>query len=419
MKNCPYCGAEIHDAASFCPRCAKTLNRRDTLAPPRYFPKRARYIGLAVLCAGLLLLGLYWWRDSLPETFESDTGEVQYGEYRLFFSFDDPPGPVMENNYHCMMDYPYRYLVPLYVTNADGRLAAGEFLEQMASITAEIPYPRADIALSCMEPQIGDEGFPDAVAVLYIDLTLLTPGDYEVDLVCTMTMKNGDVIELRQPQRYDTISTYNISEADAPLDTIDDLRYVLGRAEKELDEYDVLYITLPAVVYEGGLELAERNIGLKGRVGPDGQRTAFTGPIVVSGSGGRGVRELENIDFTGQGEGVGVTASETVRLHLINCRVSGWETGFLAVGKAWINADETVFEDNGVGMCFNVSDTPLVSDTIHVNDLFRNNGTAVQLLRTGSEYPLKYPGCRFSGNGTDFDNPCGQELDISEASFDS
>ena len=86
--------------------------------------------------------------------------------------------------------------------------------------------------------------------------------------------------------------------------------------------------------------------------------------------------------------------------------------------NAWINADETTFADNTVGMCFDAEDTPLVSDNFYSDDTFQNNKTAILLKRVSSDTSLKFPGTRFTGNGTDIDNRCGQTLELEEAIFD-
>jgi len=57
-------------------------------------------------------------------------------------------------------------------------------------------------------------------------------------------------------------------------------------------------------------------------------------------------------------------------------------------------------------------------DSRYMGDVFRNNGTAVLLERVPNRMALSFHDTVFSGNGTDIDNRCGQELDLSEAVFD-
>lgn len=71
-----------------------------------------------------------------------------------------------------------------------------------------------------------------------------------------------------------------------------------------------------------------------------------------------------------------------------------------------------------MGICFDAVDAPLVSDDFYTNDVFQNNETAVLLERVSGDTSLKFYGSRFTGNGTDIDNRCGQALDLSDAIFE-
>jgi hypothetical protein len=51
-------------------------------------------------------------------------------------------------------------------------------------------------------------------------------------------------------------------------------------------------------------------------------------------------------------------------------------------------------------------------------DSFLNNGTAVSLLRVPQTQELSFPGCIFSGNETDFNNPAGRSINTQDAAFD-
>ena len=51
--------------------------------------------------------------------------------------------------------------------------------------------------------------------------------------------------------------------------------------------------------------------------------------------------------------------------------------------------------------------------------LAAGNGIAVLLKQVPNKLTLNFPGCRFTGNGADIDNRCGQELNLSEAIFES
>ena len=420
MKACPHCGASLPTEASFCPSCAKSIQPRTEVIPPRHVPRRALYRALLVFLAVVLALALALWLSSRPKTYESDTGELLYtthsGSWRLLLSKQDPPEPTPENHYHAVVNEAYRDPVPLYAMDPDsGAFLTEEFMENVASITAEIICSEEYLSISCTEPAANDY-YPSAAAVTFVDFRLVAPGDYEAELVYTVSMKNGDTLRLTQAKRCSSISVYQYTASDVPMDTIEDLQALVDRFSAASDEYDQLQLYLPAATYEGGLQIKERFVRLYGSIGPDGQRTTFTGPTEISSP--KGVLECSDIAFTGSGEGVGIRVSGKTRFHLTNCQVSGWETGFLGTENAWINADETVFSDNTVGLCFNTLDTPLVSDDFYTDNLFRNNGTAVLLESVGSPTSLSFPGTRFTGNGTDIDNRCGQALELSRAVFE-
>ncbi len=142
-------------------------------------------------------------------------------------------------------------------------------------------------------------------------------------------------------------------------------------------------------------------------------RTVFTGNTQVTIDGGL-ICYFDHLDFRGDGSSIGLSAS--ARVHLTNCTISGWKTGVLAYGRTWINCMNCRFEDNKVGLHFNATDDA-VSHTIYSDNEFTNNGTAVLLESVPTDVSLKFPGSVFSGNGTDIDNRCAQDLDISQAVF--
>lgn len=418
-KLCPYCGRELNSQAAFCPRCARAVNSRSVPRVPLHFRRKDLWAaGIALLVLALALSG---WLYTRPGTYESDTGELLYtsraGTFRLCLSTSEPPEPIPENHFHSELNYAYRNPTPLYAVSAeDGSLLADEFMAEAASITAEAHCSDTRVTITCTEPQTHNEYFPNAAAVTFVDFSLVAPGECEAEVVYTITMKNGDVIRMIQRQRFTSISTYTYTAEDAPMDTIEDLQALVDSLTERIDEYDRAILYLPAVVYEGGLTVNERAVSLYGSVGPDGQRTTFTGPVASSFR--RGIREFHDISFQGHGVGTGVTAAGSSRIHLIDCRVSGWETGFLAADNAWINAVGTTFTDNGAGICFNTKDTPMVTDDFFTGDVFQNNAAAVLLESVSADVTLKFSGARFFGNGVDIDNRCGQEVDLDGAVFE-
>ena len=290
-------------------------------------------------------------------------------------------------------------------------------MENVASAAVEVNCPNAYLTMTCSEVQQHNEFYPDAAGAVFIDFSIAERGEHTAELIWTITMKNGDSIRLTQRQRVTSVSVYRYTAQDAPMNTVEELQALVDRVSGEIGDYDQLYLYLPAITYEGGLTLS-RSVYLYGSVGPDGQRTTFTGSTEISVP--TGTPYFENIAFQGDGQGVGVHAygNNGIRLQLVSCQVSGWETGFLATEGAWINASETRFTDNGVGICFDITDMPLVSDTEYSDNVFENNGTAVLIGQIPQDTILKFPGSRFTGNGADIDNRCAQTVDTSEAIFE-
>lgn len=416
MKSCPHCGASLHEEASFCPYCARAVNERKEVQPPRHMPGRALYSTLIVLVAAAALLLLAFGVHNRPRTYESDTGELEYGGYRLLLTRGRDVEPVPLASFHAMIDYAYRTPAPLYaISLEDGTAAPDAFLEKVASATAAISSPDSLASITCTEPEVKSEYYPEAAVLSFIDFILKGPGNCTAELLYTITMKNGDVIRMRQTYTFESISIHTYTAQDAPMDTIEELQALVDRACEEIGEYDQLHLHLPAVTYADGLEIGDRLVRLYGSLAPDGQRTAFTGTTRVSSP--KGVSEFQDIAFLGNGQDVGILVSGTTRFRLVNCRVSGWGTGLQAVDSAWIDADGTIFTDNRVGLCFDSADTPMVSDNFYTGNIFQSNDTAVLLKRVGSDVPLEFPDTLFTGNGQDIDNRCGQKLELEGAVF--
>ena len=198
------------------------------------------------------------------------------------------------------------------------------------------------------------------------------------------------------------------------MDTMEDLQALVDEINETITSDIIVYIHLPALTYEGSLALEKRSMNLVGSEGPDGSRTTFTGTLQATAQSGY-ICQFVNLDFVGEGSGVGISAS--ARINFNNCRIAGWRTGVLCYGNSWVNIKNCVLEDNSIGFHFNsTSNNP--NDHMYSGNLFQNNDTALLLENVPSSQALYFEGTRFSGNGTDIDNRCGHELDISEAIFE-
>lgn len=418
MKPCPHCGASLHEKASFCPYCAQTVNERKEAQPPRHMPGRALYSALIVLAAVAALALLAFWLHSRPRVYDNDGTEVIYRDqgvdYQLCIAWaNDPFTPAKRVRYggSAPLDEIYRYPVLLYINLTDGQTsAAEEFLERVDSITGEISGADYDFQITCSEAVRDTDYVPNSAAILYMNPMVTSLGEHSAELTISVRMKNGDVIRLHQTQVMEGIMTWDFTADDAPMDTVSDLEALLERIEETVGPEDEVYIHLPAVTYTEELAVEGRPVNL---IGSENGRTTFTAPVRVNIKDGT-VLFWEGIDFIGSGTGTGLSLA--ARMHLTDCRVSGWDTGVLAHTDAWFKADETVFEDNAVGFCFD-AEYGSPSDSRFISDVFRNNGAAVVLEQVPNQLALAFPGCRFEGNGQDIDNRCGQKLELEGAVF--
>lgn len=418
MKQCPYCGALLLEAASFCPHCAQSVNHRTTVSLPRRMPRRVWLSGAMLALVILLVAGI--WQIARPRVYDNGTAEVRYQDdgstYQLCIAWANAPFTSVDDRYSTAeLDFDYRYPVLLYANHVESDTHAGEtFLQKVDKVSAEFAGAPETLRISCTAPAPQKDYIPDAACITYVDFNICEAGDYTAELVLTLEMKNGDTIRIHQNHHFHTIPTYNYTPADTSMETLEEVQALVdeitGRAEKDA----VINLHLPAVTYDGGLTLASRAVNLIGSTDEVGNRTTFTGTMQITAPEG-GIFYFDEIDFIGDSGSVGLSAS--ARLHLTGCRVSGWKTGALAYGYSWVNTDKCVFENNVVGLQFNsIGDS--VSDTRYEENIFRNNGTAVLLESVPTDISMKFPGCTFSGNKKDFDNQCGQTLELSEATFE-
>ena len=413
-KTCPKCGASVHKDAYFCPYCASSMNRRAAVKP--LCPLLHTFLLLAALA---VLVGAVW-LYFLPHTLEG-TGQVTYsdgdGVYVLTLGWINQPNiPTETFNQSIEEDSIGRFPIAFFVKDAGtGEEAGGPFLEKVESVTAGfLPWEDGPAPLDCTVPEEERDYVAEAALVAYIDFV---GREGTSELVWAFRMKNGDTIRLSTNVKVEVIKTYRYYPEDVPMETVEDLQALVEQISlvmAEAGEVGVAYVYLPPVTYEGGLTLDWLPVYLVGNTEGDG-RTVFHGPIRVSPSYVYGVSFLWDIDVVGDGTGTGVAASD--RLHLKGCRVSGWETGLLAYGKAWININDCVIEDNAVGLRIN-SVGNHVSHMLFYDNIFRNNGTGLLLESVPTDLAMDFGGTVFSGNGVDIVNPCGQSLDVSEAVFE-
>lgn len=413
MNICPHCGVSLHEDASFCPACAKSINKRVEPKPPRPMLKKVLLLGISLLVIAGFALGTWMYRK--PVIAEGN-GEVTYtdadGTYQLLLSYVDTRYlPVYEMQQTVELEGDYTMPSSLFINHKDTGADAGQiFLQKVDRVTTGFIQP-ADSAspMGCTAPAARDF-VPGSALVSSITFTGRSDA---AELLWTIHMKNGDTILIHQKYILSVIETFDYGPADAPMDTIEELQALVNEIEETVDKMDVVNLHLPAVTYEGGLVIEARHFNLYGSTEGE-QRTTFTDTVRVTPKKTH-ICYFHDIDFVGGGDGVGVSSSS--RLHLINCYITGWKTGMLGYGYAWVNLTDSRVENNDIGFHFNSPEDGGVSHTLYPGNRFTGNGTAVLLEKVPTDATLDFGGSIFSGNGKDIDNLCDQPIDISEVIF--
>lgn len=410
-KKCPHCGAELPEEASFCPHCAKSVNSREESRPPRRIPVKVLYACLLLFAAALAFF-VY----NRPRTYDG-MGEVIYrgsgGSYQLLISTQkDRYTPMAAIETEAGDEEFYRIPSWLYINRRDtGEDAKDDFMENMESAAVHIEQPEdseSPVLCSVPEPK---EFNTDAALASLIDFTRESPAQSQI--VWTLSMKNGDTIVLRSDLAITPTKVYNYSVENADLSGSAALQALIDQIAGETEAKDVVNISLPAVTYEDPIVLRGCTINLTGTE-ENGKRTTFAAGLRLS-TDPELICYLTDLDFSGTGDGVAVSAAG--RVWTQNCRFTGWATALLGYGKVWINTTDCTFENNRIGLHYNATDVS-PSDSHFTGNVFTDNGTAVLLENVPTDIVMNFGDCVFSGNETDIDNRCGQELELAGAVFE-
>ncbi len=416
MKNqCPYCGAPLPEDASFCPHCAKSLNRRENVRRPFSLSGRIlRLAALLVLIAAVCAAGYFLTR---PKTYDA-MGELTYsdsdGSYQLLLNYtSDRYTPLAKLETSAGGEESYRFPCWLYVNSRDtGEDAGDEFLQKVKDVKVSVEQPEgSESPVLCSEPQPYDLNVEAALGSL-IDFTRESPASSRI--LWTITMENNDVIRLGMDLSIFVAQIYDYRYEDMDLTTIQAVQDLIDQAAEETDYRDTVNIYLPPVTYEEPLILRGRTFNLIGSESENG-RTTFAAGIQMKDDTYE-ISYITGIDFAGDGTGVAVSSAG--RVWTRECSFVNWKTALLAYGETWINATDCVFEDNEVGIHFNSSSVKAVSDTRFTGNTFTGNDTAVLLEAVPmGDGELNFSQCVFENNGTDLENLCGQAVNLSEAVF--
>lgn len=405
---CPHCGTPLPEGASFCPHCAKEVEERK---PARKAIPLRRKILVALLVLVVVAAGLVGWRMAdQPDVYDGQGG-VTYGDYQLVLGYPDARfTPLPERYQQSAPGERYRFPSLLFINDAaTGEDAKAAFSQEMEGITAQLlESTGGDLEITCSEPAPNDYN-TDAIVMSFVDFT----GSGTSQMMWAITMKNGDTIHLRQDIIVEPIPVHDYHYQDYPMGTTEQLQALLEQIRSEVGEADIVNIYLPPVTYTGQLRLDRQGYNFYGCTDGE-QRTTFTDTVQVV-ENGWWICFFYDMDFIGDGDGIGVSASGNTRLT--GCNLSGWDTAVLAYGSAWVNVIECDVRDNKIGFHFN-SEGNSANHSLYNDNVFENNGTAVLLESVPTDMRLQFPGTVFRGNGTDINNRCGQNLNTEETIFE-
>lgn len=229
-------------------------------------------------------------------------------------------------------------------------------------------------------------------------------------LVWEFIMKNGDVIRVHTTIEVHPIVELELRPTAQEVPDIASLQAYLDSNTADLPRDSIVRVYLPGITYEGHLAVDD---GVFEIYGASDQRTVIRGSATFTSRPGQRCL-LQNITFVGSG-GTGLTAQKALTVN--NCTFSGYDIAIDWQDLAWVRLQNCTFRNNKIAMRVNNKSHHGTNEPNH-NNLFENNGIALQFLKLSSDTPLTFPGSRFAGNETDIENTAGVAIDTHGAVFE-
>ena len=411
-KKCGNCGADLPEDASFCPHCTQSQVERSEVKPPRLWRKKALYglLGALVLIVAALAVFLPHW----PKTFEggaSVTYTDKDGTYDLLIStlLDGISSNQPQEKRMISFSVDEQSCLPDYLgVYQNGELMDPEgFLDKVERCSLEA-FPNENGALEILGP-LYDEMY--APSVLEADV-IFTGGSGTNELVWTLTMKNGDTIQLTHTLEVLPLVHQTYTAEETSLATTEDLNALLDRIDQEVPVDTIVDIYLPPVTYTGDLEISSRAVNLYGCSDGSG-RTAIEGTLTVSTHDPAYVT-LWNLDFAGSG-GTGLSASASTNIR--GCSFTGYDIGAAVKDGGMIGVEECVFRDNGIAFSYDTQHYSFFKTGFPYCKI-EGNDIGVQFVSLPGATPLDFGSTVFSGNRIDIENPIQYPTDLSNATFE-
>ncbi|MCR5088388.1 MAG: zinc ribbon domain-containing protein [Oscillospiraceae bacterium] len=414
MKKCINCGTELPEEANICPACGKLQSEPEAVEALRPWKRKTLTWTLVILTLAAVILFSHFYH--FPGTFLAEGPELLYsdkdGNYRIILSWSYRSGleGTPQAEYGTQLGPGEESAQPsiLFVYDLDsGELVKDRFLEKINNVEVRAETHGNAKKMGIFGPS-ASEDFPDAAFMA--DVVYKTECGTN-DIVWKLEMNNGDTIVLQHSFTVDMISSVVYSAEEEKLETLDDLRALFEKIEaNNSNEYVTVF--LPAVTYEGDLELPDRGVELIGST-ENGKQTTLHGHLTVKNRNIQ-MATIRNVTFEGR-KGVGITSSTALELY--QCVIREFETGVLAQDGGWIGIHDSLLENNQTGFCFD-STFSSMADKDYDGNRFLNNGTAISLRQVpGGNLMLEFPKTVFSGNETDIENIANNPVNLKTAVF--
>lgn len=443
MKKCIYCGAELHDDASFCHSCAKSQCEKRSLTPPK--PKNKKQ--LRALLALVLSVGVLFGLAKLlpreeapaepalaaqaepvaelptipsaepvyePQVFDNDGAEILYTHggksYHLAVSFSPRDSvqscaegevrsdPVIGANQN-YMTYDH-----LYVVSEDKSAFAHKEFDALVKEVRVRSSTGTGAPLELSTP----ESDPENPGLYLRTAFFFNVSNHENYIHWEIEMLNGDIIRLHQIFSVSSTKTLSYSYSEYPMDTIAELQALIDSICSTVAADTEVTVYLPPVVYEGGLTIESRSVNLSGcsDMAKGVECTTFTGTVTVNAYAPT-ASTFRNIAFE-VSNGTGVLSRQSVSVE--NCVFRNCAVGALAEYNGWIRSVGCLFENNGVGIEINNSGNAALCNTDFIGHRFFGNAIAFRLSSCVYAESMNFIDCQFSGNGDDVVNVVGNTV---------
>ena len=413
-KKCPNCGKPLPESAHFCPFCEKSLVEKQEAEQLKKLPGRLKRL-IFILCAAAIIaaVSLMIFLNLRPTRGRAEVVYSYHGQrYQLVLrgTVDEHHTSAPQETIEKKILAGRKGAVPsqLYVFDADtGKNVKAEFQELVE---------RVDVALKAVTkgemPELGTPvdhpGFPNA---LYETDVVFNEGVRDNLIVWTLTMKNGQKIELSQLLKIQVLATRTIDYRTTKLETMEDLAAQIMEIDKNEDMDTVVTIILGPYRYTGNLEISQHAVNLSGSRITDAQ-TVIDGTLTIR-TRYPFACEITDIAFEGD---AGIGLIDCAGTFATSCTFSGLDIGFMVSEGGYGMPSDCTFSDCRTGFSFNCRESDSKRPLFDGNH-FIGNETAILLENVPGEDILMFDGCVFEGNQTDIDNRTSHILETDGASF--